>query len=162
MWTVLNLQKVSKQTFVMLMQPLCLLNILRTYTARVRYWLKSPDLNVWLQSWKRFWNFLFSLYHFSSWVNRIKKVRWGRSVPCTHRKIIRRLVFPASEPVPSSSQPKKQTHSLQWILLGEDLVISPTCEVEGCRFDSRKDQLQKSLEWSRDTSIWFLKPTLVS
>ena len=33
-------------------------------------------------------------------------------------------------PVPSSSQPKKQTHSLQWVLLGEDLVSSPsTCEV---------------------------------
>ena len=41
------------------------------------------------------------------------------------------VVFPASTPVPSSSQPKKQTHSLQWVLLGEDLVISPTCEVGG-------------------------------
>ena len=39
------------------------------------------------------------------------------------------VVFPASAPVPSSSQPKKQTHSLQWVLLGEDLVIYPTCEV---------------------------------
>ena len=32
--------------------------------------------------------------------------------------------------MPSSSQPKKQTHSLQWVLLGEEyLVVSPTCEV---------------------------------
>ena len=41
------------------------------------------------------------------------------------------VVFPASAPVPFSSQPKKQTHSLQWVLLGEDVVISPTCEVGG-------------------------------
>ena len=27
------------------------------------------------------------------------------------------------------SQPKKQTHSLQWVLLGEDSAISPICEV---------------------------------
>ena len=33
--------------------------------------------------------------------------------------------------MPSSSQPKKQTHSLQWVLLGEDLVISPTFEGRG-------------------------------
>ena len=39
------------------------------------------------------------------------------------------VVFPASAPVPSTSQPKKQTYSLPWVLLGEDLVISPTCEV---------------------------------
>ena len=39
------------------------------------------------------------------------------------------LVFPASAPVPSSFQLKMQTHSLQRVLLGEDLVISPTCEV---------------------------------
>ena len=32
----------------------------------------------------------------------------------------------AFAPVPSSSQPKKQTHSLQWGLLREDLVIFPT------------------------------------
>ena len=31
--------------------------------------------------------------------------------------------------MPSSSQPKKQTHSLQRSLLGEDLVVFPTCEV---------------------------------
>ena len=36
-------------------------------------------------------------------------------------------VFRESAPVPSNSQPKKQTHSLQWVLLEEDLVISPTC-----------------------------------
>ena len=62
--------------------------------------------------------------------------------------IIRRLVelcwavvvFPASESVPPSFQPKKQTHSLQWVLMAEDFVISPTCEVG---FDSRKDQLWK-------------------
>ena len=40
--------------------------------------------------------------------------------------------FPVFAPVPSHSQSKKQTHSLQWVLLGEDLVISPTCEVGGC------------------------------
>ena len=40
-------------------------------------------------------------------------------------------VFPLSEPVHSSSQPKKQTRSLQWVLLGEDLMISPTCEGGG-------------------------------
>ena len=28
-----------------------------------------------------------------------------------------------------SSQPKKQTHSFQWVLLGEDLVIYPNCGV---------------------------------
>ena len=31
----------------------------------------------------------------------------------------------ASAPVPSSSQPKKQNKNLQWVLLEEDLVISP-------------------------------------
>ena len=46
------------------------------------------------------------------------------------------VVFPASAPVTLSSHPKKETHSLQLVLLGEDLVISPTCEVGGCRFDS--------------------------
>ena len=40
------------------------------------------------------------------------------------------LVFPASVQVPSSSQ-AKDTHSLQWVILGENLVISPTCEVGG-------------------------------
>ena len=40
------------------------------------------------------------------------------------------VVFPESAPVPSSSQPKKQTYRLQRVLLlGEDLVISPTREV---------------------------------
>ena len=39
------------------------------------------------------------------------------------------IVIPASAPVPSSSQPKKQAPSLQRVLLGEDLVIFPTCEV---------------------------------
>ena len=47
---------------------------------------------------------------------------------------------------PSSSQPTKQTHNLQWVLLGGDLMISPTCEVGGRRFDSRKDQLPKGLD----------------
>ena len=39
------------------------------------------------------------------------------------------VIFPASAPVPSSSQPKKQTHSLQWVHLEEDLLIFPNCEV---------------------------------
>ena len=43
---------------------------------------------------------------------------------------------------------KKQTYSLQWVLLGEDLVIFPTWEVGGYQFDSRKDQLRKGLEGS--------------
>ena len=34
------------------------------------------------------------------------------------------VVFPVSAPVPSSSQPKKQTISSQLVLLGEDLLIS--------------------------------------
>ena len=64
-------------------------------------------------------------------------------------------VLPASAPVPSSSQSKKQTHSLQWVLLGEDLGISPTCEV-GCRqFDSQKEQFRKGLKWFLDTCSWF-------
>ena len=50
------------------------------------------------------------------------------------------VVFPASAPVPSSSQSKK-IYSMQWVLLGEVLVISAACEVWGCRFDFRKDQL---------------------
>ena len=37
--------------------------------------------------------------------------------------------------VPSSSQPKKQTHSWQLVL-----VISPTCEVGGRHFGCQKDQ----------------------
>ena len=32
----------------------------------------------------------------------------------------RHIAFPASAPMPSSSQAKKQIHSLQWVLLGED------------------------------------------
>ena len=43
--------------------------------------------------------------------------------------------------------------SLQFVLLGENLVISPTCEVGGCRFDSWKDQLLKGVEWSWDISL---------
>ena len=39
------------------------------------------------------------------------------------------VVFPASAPVPSRSQQKRKTNSLQWVLLGGDLVISPTCNV---------------------------------
>ena len=39
------------------------------------------------------------------------------------------LVYPVSALVPSSTQPKKQTHNSQWVLLGEDLVISSTYEV---------------------------------
>ena len=69
-------------------------------------------------------------------------------------------VIPVSAPVSSSSQQKKQTHSLQWGLLGEDLVISPACEVGGCQFNSRKDQLRKGLDVSRDTSSLFLSSTI--
>ena len=58
--------------------------------------------------------------------------------------------------VPSSSQPKNQTHGLQGVLLGEDLVISPTCKVGGL-----SDQMQKGLEWSWDISSRFLSPTLM-
>ena len=60
------------------------------------------------------------------------------------------VAFPASTPVPSSSQPKEADQQLA--LPGEDLVISPTCEVGV----SWKDQLRKDLEWS-----WFLSPTSV-
>ena len=62
-----------------------------------------------------------------------------------------------SAPVPSSSQPKKHTHSLR-----KDLVSSSTCEGGGCRFNSRKDQLQKGLKWSVDASLSFFSPTLLS
>ena len=93
--------------------------------------------------------------------------RWGRSLPCNSSvwqpRLVKRIwadvVFPVSAPVLSSSQPMKQTHSLQWVLLGEDLVIPPTCEVVDRRFDSRKDQLRKDLDWSWDTFSWFLRPT---
>ena len=51
------------------------------------------------------------------------------------------VVFPASVPALSSSQPKKQTHSLQCVLLGADLVMSPTSEVGDCWLDFRKEQL---------------------
>ena len=46
-------------------------------------------------------------------------------------RIIWRLLkyITVSASVPSTSQPKKHTHSSQWVLLGEDLVISPICEV---------------------------------
>ena len=40
-------------------------------------------------------------------------------------------VLPVSATVPSSSKSKKQTHSLQWVLWREDLVIYPTCEMAG-------------------------------
>ena len=63
------------------------------------------------------------------------------------------VVLPATVAVPSSLQPKKQTHSLQWVLLGWDLGIFPTREVGGRQFDSRKGQWQKR---SWDTSSWFL------
>ena len=64
-------------------------------------------------------------------------------------EVLGRCSIPVSVPVPSSSQTKKQTYSLQWVLLAEDdLVISPTCEEESRRFDSQKNQLQKGLEWS--------------
>ena len=73
------------------------------------------------------------------------------------------VVFPAATAlVPSSSQPKKPTHSLEWVLRGDDLVISPTCEVGRFRIDSRKEQLQKCLERTSDTSLWFLSLTLVN
>ena len=39
--------------------------------------------------------------------------------------------------------PKKEIHSLHWVLPGEDLVISLTCEVRGLRSDSRKDNNNK-------------------
>ena len=59
------------------------------------------------------------------------------------RRCLAGVVFPASAPVLSSSQPKKQTNSLQRVLLGEDLMISPTCEVGGHQFDSRKGPIVK-------------------
>ena len=54
--------------------------------------------------------------------------------------------------LPSNSQPKKQTHCLQWVLLGEDLVISPIFELRVYRCYCRKDQLREDLEWSWNTS----------
>ena len=39
------------------------------------------------------------------------------------------VVFLASTLVPLNSKPKEPTHSFQWVLLGETLVISPSCEV---------------------------------
>ena len=69
------------------------------------------------------------------------------------------VVFPASAPVPSNSQPKKQTHSLQWVLLGEDMVISPTCEVEELPVQFLEGPIAKGPGW--DTCSRFLRPTLV-
>ena len=66
-------------------------------------------------------------------------------------------IFPASTPVPSSSQP-----SFQWVLPGEDLVISSTCGVGVTGFNSRKYQLQRDLNWSWDTSSWPLRQNLVT
>ena len=63
--------------------------------------------------------------------------------------------------VPSSFQSKKQTHSLERGLLGEDWVISPIRELGGRQYDSRNDQLHKSLEYFWDTSSWYLSPSLV-
>ena len=68
------------------------------------------------------------------------------------------VVFPASAPVPSSFQPKKQTHNAQWGLLRKDLVILHSCEVGGQWFNSQHDQLQKDLQWSRNTYLWFVYP----
>ena len=46
----------------------------------------------------------------------------------TLRRLIKRcwvdVVFSVSASVPSSSQPKKQTHSSQWVLLGGDFPYS--------------------------------------
>ena len=70
-------------------------------------------------------------------------------------RIIRRLVkwcwadvvFPASAPVP-----KNQTHSLQWGLLGEDLVICPTCEVVASPVRFPKGPIPKEPGMTMDTS----------
>ena len=58
------------------------------------------------------------------------------------------VVFPLSASVPSSSPLKKQTHKLQWVLLGEDLASSPTCGAGSPEFDSRKEQLQMGPSWN--------------
>ena len=53
---------------------------------------------------------------------------------------------------------------MQWGPSGRGLGDFPYLWSGGgvCRFDSRKGQLWKGLEWSRDTAPWFLRPTLVS
>ena len=68
------------------------------------------------------------------------------------------VAFPTSAPVPSSSKPKKQTYSLQWVLLGDNLVISPTCEE---RVAGLEGPIAKGTGMALDTSSWFLRPTLV-
>ena len=52
------------------------------------------------------------------------------------------LMYPVSAAVPSSYQPKKQSQSLQWILLSD----FPYLLSGGCQFDSRRDQQQQGLE----------------
>ena len=73
------------------------------------------------------------------------------------------VVFPESAPGPSRSQTKKQTHCLQWVLLGEDLVISPTCEGGGVAgsIPGKKKPIAKGPGGSWDSSSWFLSPNLV-
>ena len=55
--------------------------------------------------------------------------------------VLDRFSISPSAPVLYISHPNKQTHSLQRVLLGDDLVISPTCDVRIRRFDFGKDQL---------------------
>ena len=50
-------------------------------------------------------------------------------------------VFPRLAP----SQRSRQTRSWQRVLLREDLVISPTIEVGGSRFDSQNNQSRKGM-----------------
>ena len=97
--------------------------------------------------------------------------RWGRSVPCNvsawqpsferyFKGCCTDVVFPASVPVPPSSQPKKQTHSLQWVPSerGFGNYFSHLL-TRGRLFNFWKFQLWKGLEWSWNTSSRFLNPT---
>ena len=65
-------------------------------------------------------------------------------------------------PVPSSSQPKKQIHSLQWVLLGEDLVISPTLELWGLPVQVPIGPIAKGHGLVLGSLLLFLRATLVT
>ena len=107
---------------------------------------------------------LLVLAHLEEYINKIHKQNTEMQAYGSRlRRIIRRLtkwcwaesIFCAFAPIPSKYQPMKQTRSLQWVLLGEDFVISSTCGMGGRQFDSQKDQLQNGLELSWDTYPWF-------
>lgn len=58
-------------------------------------------------------------------------------------------VTPAYTPVHFLSKVRKQSHSLQWVHLGEDLLITPALEEESLRLYTRKFHCERSVNASQ-------------